>query len=592
MGMRWLVSFAIAAAALNAQTVCQPVLSYSPCEILFELDAAESNLHPNPYWSVELRAEIRSPRFKTFQAHAFFDGDNRIAIRFSPTDPGQWDFRITSNLPRFNGKEGRFDATPSDHPGFVRVQNVRHFAYEESKKPHLWMGDTLMNFAGMNRAAFDSAVEQRAKEKFNHLRGYLLGDDPAKAFAAPDRPNTAYFQELDKRVRSMNEKGLTADLVLGQAQNQLAKLLPDRPHRERFARYVAARYSAYGVTWQLVEQFESYENGRAFCKELGGYIKTYDPMAHPRTAHAIRTSAPLVNDGWLDYILYDSDNDSLNAVERQVYAKPFVNVGFSGRPVTTGAEFRHRLWHAAMNGQYLTSRRAGDAPEDIKAMGAWFDLFSTSRYWDMEPYFDVDGGRAVALEGIEYIVYIENPSGPVEVLVEKHGYEVYWINPATGEATRPKDKDWKGEKFVGEPPTKTQDWILYLSRDGKKEGMLKSYKFEARPVPVQEVEISEKAVPFSLAEPLTDTISLSKPPFYEVKLKRPTRATRTMSYLITGEVTTNGQGFRVLATGAKGQLQLPESLAKGGGAVMVLRVTGLNANGKVYALDRVYRLVP
>jgi hypothetical protein len=592
MGMKWLASLIFAAGALSAQTVCQPVLSYSPCELVFELDAAESKLHPNPYWSVEMRAEIRSPRFKTYQAHGFYDGGNRMVIRFSPTDPGPWDFRLTSNLPRFNGKEGKFDATPSDHPGFVRVQNVRHFAYEESKKPHLWVGDTLLNFAVMDRAAFDAAIELRAKDKFNHVRGYLLGDDPAKSFPAPDRPNIAYFQELDKRVRSMNEHGITVDLILGHAQNQLAKLLTDRAQRDRFARFVAARYSAYGVTWQLVEQFESYDNGRAFCKELGTYMKLYDPMAHPRTAHAAQTSAPLVNDGWLDYILYDSDNDNLNAVERQVYAKPFVNVGFSGQPPTTGAEFRHRLWRAAMNGQYLTSRRKGDAPEDIKAMTVWSELFATTRYWDMEPYFDVDGGRAMALEGIEYILYIEKPSGPVEVLVEKHGYDVYWINPITGEATRPKDKDWKGEKFVGEPPTATQDWVLHLSRDGKKEGMLKSYKFEARPVPVQEVEILDKFVPFTLAEPQTDTISLSKPPNFEIKLKRPTRATRSMSYLITGEVTTNGQGFRVLATGAKGQLQLPPVLGKEGGGVMVLRVTGLNANGKAYAVDRVFRLVP
>ena len=590
--MKWLVSLTFAAGAVSAQTVCQPVPAYSPCEIVFELDTAESKTHANPYWSVDLRAEIRSPRFKTYQAHAFFDGGNRMVIRFSPTDPGPWDFRVTSNLLRFNGKEGKFEATPSEHPGFVRVQNVRHFAYEESKKPHLWMGDTLLNFAVMDRAAFDAAIERRAKDKFNHLRGYLLGDDAAKAFPAPDRPDIAYFQELDKRVRALNERGLTADLILGHARNQLAKMLPERAQRERFARFAAARYSAYGVTWQLVEQFESYENGRAFCKELGTYIKLYDPMAHPRTAHAAQTSAPLVNDGWLDYILYDSDNDNLNAVERQVYAKPFVNAGFSGQPVATGLPFRSRLWRAAMSGHYPTSRRNAEAPEDLKAMSVWFDLFSTTRYWDLEPYFDVDGGRAVALEGIEYIVYIEKPSGPVEVLVEKHGYEVYWINPATGEATRPKDKDWKGEKFVGEPPSQTQDWILHLSRDGKKEGMLKSYRFEARPVPVQEVETVEKAVPFTLAEPLTDTISLSKPPFFEIKLKRPTRATRTMSYLVTGEVTTNGQGFRVLATGAKGQLELPAALVKGGGAVMVLRVTGLNANGKAYALDRVFRLVP
>ena len=122
--------------------------------------------------------------------------------------------------------------------------------------------------------------------------------------------------------------------------------------------------------------------------------------------------------------------------------------------------------------------------------------------------------------------------------------------------------------------------------------MLKSYKFEARPVPVQEVETLEKSVPFTLAEPKGDTISLSKPPAFEIALKRQTRATRSMSYLVTGEVTTNGQGYRVLATGAKGQLELPPVFAKSAGAVLILRVTALNANGKAYALDRVFRLVP
>lgn len=591
MGMKWLVSLIFAAGALSAQTVCQPVPAYSPCEIVFELDAAEAKSHPNPYWTVDLRAEVRSPAFKTFQAHGFYDGGNRMVIRFTPTEPGTWDYKLTTSLPRFNGKEGRFEVTPSEHPGFVRVQNVRHFAYEVSKKPHLWMGDTLMNFASIDRAAFDAAIEARAKDKFNHLRGYLLGDNPAKAFPAPDRPNIAFFQDLDKRVQAMNERGITADLVLGHANNQLAKMLPDRAHRERFARFVAARYSGYGVTWQLVEQFETYENGRAFCKELGLAMKLYDPMAHPRSTHAAQTAAPLVTDGWLDYIVYDSDNDSLNAVERQVYARPFVNVGFSGQPTATGAEFRHRLWRAAMSGQYLTSRRAGESPEDLKAMSVWRDLFATTRYWDFEPYFDIDGGRAIGLEGIEYLVYIEKPTGPIELLVERHGYDVYWINPATGEAIRPKDKDWKGEKFVGEPPSLTQDWLLHLSRDGKKEGMLRSYKFEARPVPVQEVETLDKAVPFTLDFPKSDTISVSISTPFEVKLKRQTRATRSMTYLITGEVTTNGQGYRVLGTGAEGQLRIPPALAKPGG-VMVLRVTGLNANGKAYAVDRVFRLVP
>jgi hypothetical protein len=493
-------------------------------------------------------------------------------------------------LPRFNGKQGQFDATPSDHPGFVQVRNVRHFWTEESKKPHLWMGDEWMDFAVAPRSAFDAGLERRVKEKYNHIRGYLLGPSAERAFPAPDRPDTGHFRELDERVRAMNEKGVTADLVLGHAGNLLAKMLPTRQHRERFARYVAARYSAFGITWQLVEQFESYENGRQFCRDLAGNLRQFDPMNRPRTAHAAQTAAPLVRDGWLDYLIYDSDNDDLNAVERQVYAKPFVNVGFAGRNGSTGAEFRKKLWRAAMNGQYLVSRRKGESPEDAKAMEVWFDLLQRCRYWDLEPYFDVDGGKALALEGIEYLVYVEKPSGPVEVLVEKHGYDVYWINPATGEATQPKNKDWKGEKFVAEPPSSTQDWILHLSRDGKKDGMLRSYKFEARLVPVQEIETLEKAVPFGLTAPEGATISVSKPTAYSIALKRQTRATRVMSYVISGEVTTNGQGYRVLSTGPQGQLEIPKSFGSSG--VMILRVTGINANGKVYAQDRVFRLEP
>jgi hypothetical protein len=580
----------LAAAGLGAQTICQPVLIYTPCEIVFTLDDTEAKQHPNPYWTVDIRAEVRSPRFKTHQAHAFFDSGNRMVIRFSPTEPGPWEFRVTTNLPRFNGKQGKFDATPSDHPGFVQVRNVRHFWTEENRKPHLWMGDEWMDFATVPRAAFDAGLERRVKEKYNHIRGYLFGPAVARAFPAPDRPDTAHFRELDDRIRAMNEKGVTADLVLGQAGNQLAKMLPTRQHRERFARYVAARYSAYGITWQLVEQFESYENGRQFCRELAASLRQFDPMSRPRTAHAAQTAAPLVRDGWLDYLIYDSDNDSLNSVERQVYAKPFVNTGFAGKGGSTGEEFRKKLWRAAMNGQYLVSRRKGESTEDAKAMEVWFDLLQRCRYWDMEPYFDVDGGKALALEGIEYLVYVEKPSGPVEVLVEKHGYDVYWINPATGEATQPKNKDWKGEKFVAEPPSATQDWILHLSRDGKKEGMLRSYKFEARLVPVQEVETLEKAVPFALSAPGGDTISVSKPPSFSITLKRQTRATRAMSYVISGEVTTNGQGYRVLATGPQGQLEIPKSFGNSG--VMILRVTGINANGKVYAQDRVFRLEP
>ena len=103
--------------------------------------------------------------------------------------------------------------------------------------------------------------------------------------------------------------------------------------------------------------------------------------------------------------------------------------------------FRKRLWNATMDGQYPTYATRGRpaieaVPFDAKylnspgaqQMSHWFQFFDDTRHWELEPYFDVDGGRAMALEGVEYIVYVEKP-GPIEVGVEKHGYDVSWFNP-------------------------------------------------------------------------------------------------------------------------------------------------------------------
>ncbi|MCX6619845.1 MAG: hypothetical protein NTY38_01945, partial [Acidobacteria bacterium] len=224
-----------------------------------------------------------------------------------------------------------------------------------------------------------------------------------------------------------------------------------------------------------------------------------------------------------------------------------------------------------------------DSP-GARVMTVWYNFFNDTRHWELEPYFDVDGGRAIALDEIEYIVYVEKPSGPVEVLVAKHKYNVSWVNPSDGEAIPV--KDWKGDKFVGEPPSRDHDWVLHIEREGRKEGMLRSYKFESRPVELQEIENNPLKLPFEIAEPAGD-ISLSHPGKYAIKVKRASRATRTMLYLWTGEVAGSGQGYRVIGTGAAGTLNVPASIAHELPTNLTIHLLGMNANGKIYAADRV-----
>jgi len=602
--MQWIValSWALAGQALTAQSPCSNTPAYSPCELVFELSPEDAAAHPNPYVSVDLKAEFRSPRHRTFLLPAYWDGGRRMVIRFTPTEPGEWVYRVSGNIAQFVGKEISFTAAPSDAPGFIRPANMRHWMYTEGNRPHFWMGATDLRFGFADEALFRATAEARAAQKFNHLRGLLLGGTDDRAFSAPDSPDLAYFQRLDARIRYLNQKGIIADLILAAGGGQMTKLFPAWEQRRRYIRYVVGRYASMNVTWQGLESFESYSDGRALLKEIGGLLKETDPYQHPRTSSASVTSAPLLDDGWGNFTAYGPGaDDQVGAIEHQLYPVPNVNLQFAREDSGAGKSapgdvdtdtFRRRLWNAAMNGQYVTYANTGSGAAHLNSAGArqmtvFFDFFADTRHWELEPYFDVDGGRALALEDSDYIVYIEKPGGPIELLVEKHGYDVTWINPATGETIS--QKKFKGEHFTGEAPDRSHDWVLRVAREGRIESMNKSYKFESRQILLQELEVNSQKVPFEIEQPAGD-LSLSKPSPYSAKIKRDTRATRSMMWLWTGESAADGQGYRVLATGQKGTMQPPPGIAKNYPAVLHLRLLGMNANGKVYALDRTCQL--
>jgi hypothetical protein len=523
---------------------CAAIPAWSACDLVFDLTPQDVSAQ------AELRAEFRSPRHKTYLLPAFLDG-RKLVIRFAPTEAGAWDYRLTSGLPRLDGQVGHLTGSESDSPGFVRPANVHHFA-TENLQPHLWMASALERFTEIPRAEFDREIGQRIQEKFTHLRVTIgAGTDLAEAA---------------ERVRAINAKGLIVDLVL-------AALPPDPRLRETYLTGIVARFAAFNVTWAGMPAFEETPHGRALIKDAGALLKKLDPYDHPRTTMTAMTSGALAGDGWMNILSYGSVEQNMGAVEHQFYQLPAVNAGIQSQ---------RDLWNATMNGQYPASGAGA-------YMKVWADFMAASRFWELEPYFDVDGGRAVALEDVEYIVYVEKP-GPVELTVENHNYDVVWMNPATGEML--KQKDYKGEHFTGEPPDKSHDWVLRVSREGHKQGMLKSYKFDSRPVPVQEIEQNPSKIPFEIAAPQGSELSPSHPPAFAVKIKRDTRATRSLLLEWTAEVPQEGDGYRVVGTGKEGTLAFPPALASRVPGVVSLRLMLLNANGKAYTLDKVYKLIP
>jgi hypothetical protein len=173
-------------------------------------------------------------------------------------------------------------------------------------------------------------------------------------------------------VRYLNQKGMTADLILAGGAGLLTKTFPSWEQRRRFIRYLVGRYGAMNVTWQGVDRFEDYPDGRALLKEIGGLLKQLDPYQHPRTTGARVTSAPLLDDGWMNFAAYGTADDQVGAIEHQLYAVPFVNLDFGREDSGAGkrdpndvdtAAFRKRMWNAAMNGQAVTYANTGSGAQ-------------------------------------------------------------------------------------------------------------------------------------------------------------------------------------------------------------------------------------
>jgi len=571
-----LIAAAVPVGAI-APAGCDGTPAYSPCELYFDLPAGKAD----PWATANLDIEFRGPNYHTYLMPAYWDGQ-RLVVRFAPTQPGKWIYRISGNLAAYDGKQGSFNAVQSDSPGFLIPANTHHWAtFNEQvvidpRKPHLWISDVADRLPFASDAEFETTLHNAIQNKFTHLRIDVLGAAADSAHVFPQgRPDPNFFDQLDRRLLEVNKRGIVTDMVLAANPDIIRHTFPDWQSRARFIRYLVARYSALNMTWEGVLEWEDYTGARALLKELGEDIKKTDPYGHPRSTNARITASPLMSDGWMNFIITRNTqpgDEQIGSVEHQLYAVPFV-------ALTTA----DRLWSSTVSGEYPMFE--GGQTFEAKH---WYELISDTRHWEMEPYFDVDGGGAIALPGIEYILYVDKPGPPVEVLIDKHKYDVSWFNPLSGESIPV--KDFKGEHFTGTPPDTSHPWLLDIARESHKESMLHSVRFQSVDVILQEIDQTGTKTPYEIVRPTEDTLPMNVPVPYEAKIKKQTRGTRTMMYVWTGEVAGGTEGFRVLGTGDHGSFTVPKVFAGHPGGTLDVRVTAINANGKAYVLDKLYTL--
>jgi hypothetical protein len=574
-----LLVFAVRASGAHLPACSEAAKSFLPCEMSFDWNANELPSSASPYKDELLNVEFRSPNHVTYLVRGYWNGGRSLKVRFSPTQPGQWNYHVTSPIKRFDNQESTFNVADSGLPGFVDVANVRHW-WTTNKQPHLWLSASVRPF-DMEQNAFEAWLDARKQDGFTHIRGTLLTSAAAKSF-----PNLSYFDTLDDRLLAAGSRGFTLDLILADDAFLRSGAFSSWDQRDVLIRYLVARYGSLNVTWQGIESYEYMQDSRALLKDLNASLQKYDSYRHPRSTDARTSSSPLLSDGWMNYMIEAVENPQFGAVEHQFTEQPEIHIIKAQDPV----EFRHELWSSTTNGEYPSvPYEALQNEANVRAIRTWVKVVSDTRHWEFEPYFDVDGARAVGLAEIGYIAYAQKP-GIVEITFDKHKYTPVWINPSTGEQMV--EKNWRGEVFSRPTPDNSHDWILDIEREGHKESMLRSVRFESMDAPVQEAETDASKIPFDVVDPSGQEINANQPVPFRIKLTKTNRSTRTMQYVWWGEVVGSGSGAHLLAVGSNGSFTVPAELSKESGQTLHVRIQAINANGKAYELDKVYTLTP
>src|SRR5882724_13078850 len=109
--------------AASLPSCTQGARAYFPCELRFDVRPGEIPASASPFKDELLNVEFRSPRNITYLMREFSDDGHTLQIRFTPTEPGDWTFHVTSSIPRFNDQETRFNVSDSDGHGLVSVAN-------------------------------------------------------------------------------------------------------------------------------------------------------------------------------------------------------------------------------------------------------------------------------------------------------------------------------------------------------------------------------------------------------------------------------------------------------------------------------------
>jgi hypothetical protein len=370
---------------------------------VFERSFTARSVSSNPYRDLAAEAVLVGLDGKaTSPVPLFWDGGSTWKLRFSPNQTGLWKWTVRSADAGLNNQSGVFECVASPLKGGLQpmVGAPHHFQRQNGER--IWfLGDTAWALLSDNepklhhRAAVEQYLKNRAGQGFTAVHLSLLSETAwGNAGGAPwtdlaaEQINPLYWQEADQRIAFANAQGLTVGLTLAWARKRTTAgelyawgRFPSLEARLRYARYIAARYSAYNVYFLVSGEWHG-EVGtrkstqaaiRAEFVAIGDALKAADPHGRMIGIHPMddEGSTREFNDtAWMSFGDYQQNYSALHqrVLDSRRFNKPVVNGEYAyflrdrgGHGVVdkphsyTVDDIRHATWDIVMGGAYVVT---------------------------------------------------------------------------------------------------------------------------------------------------------------------------------------------------------------------------------------------
>ncbi|HNY40001.1 MAG TPA: DUF4038 domain-containing protein [Bryobacteraceae bacterium] len=538
--MKWRLGLIFATCCLAAQ-----VRPQAPQYGVFEqvLTAAKPPQDP-------LAARVRvtfTSREATETVEAYWDGAAAWKVRYSPMNLGEYAFAVASPDVELEPRSGAFTSVPNrgrtalDRQGPPVVSpNRRHFVHAGSGQPWFWLADTAWSGPMLaTTAEWDEYLATRVKQRFTAVqfvttqyRAAYADEQGRTAFQILEGKlavDPAFFSRLDQRVMAMRRAGLVPVAVMLWALSSKVGESPGETLSVAFAaqlaRYIQARYHAFGTIWFLGGDGDYRAEKQDRWKEIGRAVFPADLARRPVSLHPRGMQEPwegLKDEPWLGFLVYQSGHGSspqkwqwqawrgpaqgwrLTPPRPVLDAEPNYegHVSYQNKLIDAFA-VRRAAWYALLSaplagvtygahgvwpwmrepGPVLNHPRTGDAPSwrdcmnwpGAQSMKVAADVLASIAWTTLRPDPTLAAPNQVVDDFSNYIaaassedlslalLYLpDNPAASLDLTRFARPVQSTWVSPSSGAST-------PGPRLPAQPavtvkPPGPGDWLLLLRR--------------------------------------------------------------------------------------------------------------------------------